>query len=70
MEPIEDSGRFVKVLGKQNNSIGEKLIELDNGDLLALGHVGIPAHTWINTGGGIELERTQDISPALIPTDH
>ncbi len=64
-----EQDQFVKILGLEGSSIGEKIIELDNGDLMILGEMGIAAHEVESTNIGVQLTEVEDQAPFIAITD-
>lgn len=60
---------WVKVLGEETNSFGERIIKLDNGDLMIFGELGIAAHDIVNPGDATEIGEIEDQGPAIFITD-
>lgn len=61
--------QYVKVLSIDGSSLAEKIIELDNGDLMILGEMGTSAFAFESTSGGSQINALEDQSPFLAITD-
>ena len=61
--------QFTKVLGLEGTSIAEKVIELDNGDLMIIGEMGRAAHEIETTSVGPEIRELEDQAPMIAITD-
>ena len=60
---------WVRVLGEETNSFGERILELENGDLMVLGELGIAAFDVVNPGDATEIGEIEDQGPAIFITD-
>jgi hypothetical protein len=69
VEEVAPDPGFIKVLGKQGSSSGNKLLELPNGDLLIAGKLGVPAFDIKQTTDDILFGRAQDLAPTIMITD-
>ena len=65
-----EQDQFVKVLGLEGSSLAEKVIELDNGDLMILGRMGRAAHEIESSGVGTDINEVEDQAPFIAITDH
>lgn len=61
--------QYVKVLSLDRSSFAERIIELDNGDLMILGEMGTAAFEQESTGQGSEVTALEDQAPFIAITD-
>ena len=61
--------KYVKVLSLDRSSFAEKVIELENGDLMILGEMGIGAFDLESTGQGTQPNELEDQAPFISITD-
>ncbi|MEQ8239855.1 MAG: hypothetical protein RIA69_11620 [Cyclobacteriaceae bacterium] len=64
-----EQDRFVKILGKEGTAITERIIEMDNGDIMVLGKMGIAAHDITSTFSGPQIGEVEDQAPFIAITD-
>lgn len=69
VEDVQPDPGYIKVIGKQGSSSGNKLLELPNGDIMIAGKLGVPAFDITQTTDDLLFGRAQDLAPTLVITD-
>ncbi len=70
LEEIDyEQDQYVKALGLEGSAIAERVIELDNGDIMVLGKLGRAAHDIFSGYIGIEIESLEDQAPFIAILD-
>ncbi len=62
--------QYKRIIGFEGSSIVEQITELDNGDLMMIGKIGVSAHSLISTVTGVEINEVEDQGPFIAITDH
>jgi len=69
VEDVQPDLGYIKVIGKQGSSSGNKLLGLPNGDIMIAGKLGVPAFDITQTTDDLLFGRAQDLAPTLVITD-
>ncbi len=64
-----EQSTFVKVIGKEGSSTGGVILELNNGDLMILGELGVAAHEPNTNGDFFDIDALEDQAPFIAITD-
>lgn len=64
-----EQDQYVKVLGLEGSAIAERIIELENGDIMVLGKLGVAAHDILSGPNGPEFLSVEDQAPFIAITD-